>query len=742
MPGNITFLNEIPRFLIGISAAALLAFLAFAFFRFSVPVPLKTRIFLAALRTAWMALLVFVILDPYWNVASGKEWVGIVIDSSASMEVTDVENEGRLSAWKKTVQSGTLWKYINQENVKKIVSAAETVKTVSSMEEISAIGNESALLAAVRTLNAEYGSDRELLGWILVSDGAATDYPDDSAEWPEKLFFPWIGIAMGGEREVENITVDAVTHSAHVFLSEITPLEVAWESSMSSDTPCELSIKVDNETVQNRVIVCSEENYKTELKLMAVGDHFITTTVKAKGSEASTVDNEVKTWLSVSPRTIKVYYTESYYKDKNDFKLALEEDADFEVSFSSSLIGFARKESLPFVKDPIHGLPENRERMLSYDVIVLSDVRRNLLSAEQIEWIRELVEEHGGALIMIGGVDSFGDGGYVGSAIEKMLPVEISEEYKKDIFLAARGTVENPFRPQIAPGAENHPLLQLTGDKDTNLSLWGSMPLLGGYNYVGRLKPGAQMILQHPVDLSSFGKRGIMAVQSYGKGKTLAFTSDITYNWGQWFLDWRDAKEGWLFASFWRGVLKWLTENRMRKDVNQLDIVLSPALPEAGLPLHIKATEPGSNNQSSSLEYILSKEGRPIDSRRMDQLMDEEPVWTLQHLEPGDYSLKAVLHSSSLPPESQVHPFSVLSSRKETARLSTDHDFLRELSHRSDGIFLEFSRLQDLPDAIQKLRKKQLRDRSTPFWNQVWIYSSLIVLLCIDWFIRKVKGLE
>ncbi len=411
------------------------------------------------------------------------------------------------------------------------------------------------------------------------------------------------------------------------------------------------------------------------------------------------------------------------------------------MHFASSLTGFAKEKAVPFVLDPLYGLPADKNRLMDYDVLVLSDVKRALLKNDQMTWIREWVQDQGGALIMVGGLDSFGDGGYARSPLEAMLPVEISEQYQKDIFLKARRTVDQPFRIQPAPGALEHPLLQLTGHAALDKKLWNSMPLLGGYNYVGRLKPGAQLLWQHPADKSRYGPRVILAVQSFGRGRVLAFTSDITPNWGTEFLNWKNAEQGWLYAWFWRNALKWLSRNRIDAKTEPLSVKQNPALATADEPLSFQFISPEGMSGRGSFELYQNTQRIALDSFDLLPGM-EKPVFSPGRLKAGDYHLLLRLAPEGKPPLLSRHYFTVHASRLEAGHLEANPELLQTLACQSGGNYLPAGSWNGLEAAVKKMQRRQLKQSAEPIWNNVWIYGAILAMVFCEWLIRKKKGLE
>src|SRR5262249_6962908 len=60
----------------------------------------------------------------------------------------------------------------------------------------------------------------------------------------------------------------------------------------------------------------------------------------------------------------------------------------------------------------------------NYDCVILANVPAELISDEQQEMIRSNTHDQGCGLIMIGGPDGFGAGGWQSTPVEKALPVD------------------------------------------------------------------------------------------------------------------------------------------------------------------------------------------------------------------------------------------------------------------------------------------------------------------------------
>ena len=66
------------------------------------------------------------------------------------------------------------------------------------------------------------------------------------------------------------------------------------------------------------------------------------------------------------------------------------------------------------------------------DVLILSDVSAETLSSEQLQSIENYVRGLGHGLVVIGGERAYGPGGYTDTALERVLPVEMTPRERKD----------------------------------------------------------------------------------------------------------------------------------------------------------------------------------------------------------------------------------------------------------------------------------------------------------------------
>ncbi|MFQ5801375.1 MAG: VWA domain-containing protein [Candidatus Methylomirabilales bacterium] len=78
-------------------------------------------------------------------------------------------------------------------------------------------------------------------------------------------------------------------------------------------------------------------------------------------------------------------------------------------------------------------IPTDLASLLQYDTLILSNISALRLTRGQMELMRSYVRDHGGGLIMLGGEESFGVGGYFHTPVEESLPVTMETRQRIEV---------------------------------------------------------------------------------------------------------------------------------------------------------------------------------------------------------------------------------------------------------------------------------------------------------------------
>ncbi len=83
------------------------------------------------------------------------------------------------------------------------------------------------------------------------------------------------------------------------------------------------------------------------------------------------------------------------------------------------------------VRSP-RGMPSSVKELERYDLVFISDVPAHFVGMAQMQALETYVRKIGGGLVMAGGEDSFGSGGYQNTRMEKIMPVSFDGEKQRE----------------------------------------------------------------------------------------------------------------------------------------------------------------------------------------------------------------------------------------------------------------------------------------------------------------------
>lgn len=136
--------------------------------------------------------------------------------------------------------------------------------------------------------------------------------------------------------------------------------------------------------------------------------------VRIRGFEDTLLDNNSASAVVFASGKPSVLVVDSDTNETNHFRWALEE-----------------QDMLVQVR-PVEGIPRSLTELQKFDCLVFSNVPATAMTLKQMEIIRTYVEDLGGGLVMIGGDQSFGLGGYYKTTLEEILPVRSNFDKEKE----------------------------------------------------------------------------------------------------------------------------------------------------------------------------------------------------------------------------------------------------------------------------------------------------------------------
>ncbi len=99
----------------------------------------------------------------------------------------------------------------------------------------------------------------------------------------------------------------------------------------------------------------------------------------------------------------------------------------------TALYDALRSTGVPVDAGTVNTLPGSVKEFARYDCVILDNVNAFTLAPQQMTELERWVKEFGGGLVLIGGDDSFGPGGYKDTPLEEVAPVEMDVKREKHL---------------------------------------------------------------------------------------------------------------------------------------------------------------------------------------------------------------------------------------------------------------------------------------------------------------------
>ncbi|MEN6338459.1 MAG: glutamine amidotransferase, partial [Phycisphaerales bacterium] len=441
--------------------------------------------------------------------------------------------------------------------------------------------------------------------------------------------------------------------------------------------------------------------------------------------ELVTTNNELSTFVNVLKGGLNVLYVEGTLRVEEKFlRRALGSSPDIKVDY-------VRLDP----RDPQSRPGEFADRFKpgKYDVYILGDVDSTAFAGDELARLADCVNR-GAGLIMLGGFQSFGPGGYENTPLNKVLPVGMDRLERQQPGEPVRSDLHwpGPLHIQPTPLGLRHFALLLAGNRQENEAIWSKLPPLEGANRLHDLAAGAVVLADAGPD------KPLLVAHSFGDGRVMAFAADSTWRW--WMRGYESA-----YKRFWRQIVLWLA----RKDQAQEGSVWVRLNQRRFAPLDRVEFAAGANSPTGEpitdaaykAEVVLPDGSRrPLALVRQDQQM----LGSFRDTQTsGDYAIEVTATQKDQPLGVAKARFLVFRQDLELDNASADAGMLDSLAAMTGGQSIA---PEKLPDLIRKLTEntKHLevqQETKKSFWDTWLFFLTLVALLSLEWYLRKRWGL-
>lgn len=722
-------------------AAMVLGWMAYT----RVPVRLSAgqRLGLSALRALTLLLLIVILLRPIVLVppaAANNSLLPVLIDVSRSMRLRDAGGSSRLEQAQAMVRD--LQTELGQEYRLALLTFGETLTAVTEVDRLAATARRSDLSGAVADVAERYRNER-LAGVIVLSDGGDTAAQESKHGLTIGAPVMTVGIGSPGmprDREIVNLTAgEPLLPGASIDLS------VSATSSGFGSDPVELRVTANGRPIEVRRVTPSSDGAPVHAVFTVSPDPNVPTVYTVQIPEAAgEVANENNTRsVLVPPQAGKrrLLVVEGAPGFEHTFlKRALSDDPGLEVD------AVVRKGQNDDGRETFYvqaapsrmaalssGYPSKRSELFAYDGVIFGNIEADFFTRDQLELTNEFVASRGGGLLVLG-QRSFDRQGLAGTALEQVLPIDLTDRSANIALASAQVPIAEPNTPALTVDGASHPATRLAVGADENRAKWSSLPPLASVAQVGGSRPGAQVLA---VALTAGGTpQPLIAAQRYGQGRSVVFAGEASWRWRM-----LKPADDTSYETIWRQLARWVTAGAqgpvtigavspsLAGITDRISVIVRDGdfRPVTDADVAVQLTAP--NGETRQMTAVLSspQEGRYAVATRFDQ--------------PGVYKIDSVATRGDARLGTASRPVLVGGVDLEMTQPRLNEAVLKRLAAESKGRYLRADEAGQLPSFLRESRAEAGTPEMRDLWHNGWSVLAIVGLLAGEWMARRRVGL-
>jgi len=742
-----------------IAAGILLAGLAvwILYRRTTVPASAPLKTLLIGLKAAAVILLFICLLRPmlsYSGKISQRRPLAVVVDNSRSMGIRDMAGgRSRIEAVSALLYGeNNLFERLDPYFTLSSFRFDGTIQRLTGPADLTAGGFTSSVGASLRQA-AEDLAGLSPAGIVLITDGADTGR-QDPVDVARRIGIPVFTVGIGSKAIPIDAEITRIRTEKTVLENSAVEVSVTIRGRRAGSGSVDLVIEEGNKTVASKKVTIDpggrSRRHVLEVTPKTVGPSIYTVRIGGQSGE-TIVENNRQTFLvdNVLRRT-RILYIEGHPRHEYKFiRRAVEDDHTLQ------LVSYLQTGPRKFLRQGIDspgelaaGYPTRSEDLFGYDAIIIGDVPRQFFTDEQLKLTYEFVYRRGGGFMMIGGTTAF-DEAFRETPIAELLPVTLVENDRLPPALQggpSRGehATGQKFKMQLTPEGEQAPFLRLGSGKAANRQLWSEMPDLQGIHVTAPAKPGAVVLAVHPTLRYGSSPLPVLAYQRFGRGRTVALTTASTWRW-QMLMPSADTSH----ERFWRQLLRWLSA----ASPPRLELMLESDTYSPGEEVRVcarvldKAYQPVTGATVWMSVTAPDGGGRELQLDRADtgsETGSEKGIYTGAFTvgQEGVYGLEASSRDAEGDVLEAATHFLAIPSPAEFIDAGMNQELLKGIASVGGGGFYTLDTVNRLTRDVRALPNSLAIAVSKDLWHIPPVLIFLILLLSLEWFIRRRKGMS
>jgi uncharacterized membrane protein len=690
------------------------------------------------------------------QVAREPNRIAVLIDDSRSMALgEDPSGPSRIERVRRLLAASrdTLASWERDHKID-YYTFAETVSatTLKALAQNTAQGKATLIRKALEYVRSHYEGN-DLAGIVVISDGASTGgFDEDSGDGAVRDFLRSLDTRVhtvwAARPGLRDVAVARVMADEFAFVRTVVRIDAVIRTTGLPARQVPVTLSTDGQPLRQKIVELPAGDHDVtvtfEVTPPRVGRYVYEISVPVAENESVTSNNTRSFVIRVIRDKIRVLQVAGQPSwDVRALRQMLKSNPNVDlISFfilrTQDDISLVPNDEMSLIPFPTRELFE--QQLPSFDLMILQDFEYLPYGiGDHLENIRSYVEG-GGGLAMLGGVVSFTSGGYYGTPVAAALPVELYGP-----FDAGPIVDEQKFSPQLTEAGVQHPVTSLRYSSDDNARVWKQLPQLEGVNLVASAKPDATVLAVHPRVKTKAGKpMPVIVAGDYGKGRSLAITTDTLWRWG-FVAAARPGDDGRQYTKLWENAIRWLIQD---PDLRNLHVDSDAVEYMPGQPVRIGVGVLGRDYQplaGGAVSLVVRSGADPtratqVDASKVTVGDNGTAVYELGGLLPGVYRVEA--HATVGARQVDANDiFLVREGGSELDRPVGDPATLEWIARSTSGVALGPADV--LPPALAFDPPRIVRvDRRTDveLWSRPGLLVLLIGLLGLEWLLRQRSG--
>jgi uncharacterized membrane protein len=499
------------------------------------------------LQSALLALVLCLLWRPVLNVERVRDRenvLAIAVDASASMAHGDQGQQSRLQMVAAALHAEVLEQLEKTFEVR-LFSFAQSATPLETLDAVPPPGPQTRIGDALSQVLQSAGNV-PLAGVVLISDGAENGGTLSEERLTELASYgvPIHTVGVGPEQVTNDLELERVDIGSSAAAGSTVSADVGIRHEGAS--AARLRVYDRDALIASREVRLSTDvpvtNVAIDLPAGDAGAHLLRFALDPLENERNVVNNTRERMLDVPAGRRNILYVEGEPRWEYKF-LRRAADADRALRVASIVRTTSNKSYRQGVSSPgelADGFPATAEELFAYDAVVIGSYEAAGLRAEQHRLLKDFVDRRGGSVLMLAGRHGLAAGGWQNTALAQTLPAQLGARQ-------AETFMQRPAHAQLTIYGAESPIARLDADPQRNAERWRNLPALADWQTLGRLKPGAIVLLEA---VSERNRAPLLTWQHYGRGATYVLATGSTLRWQM-----RMPPEDQSHEIFWRQLL-------------------------------------------------------------------------------------------------------------------------------------------------------------------------------------------